>query len=84
MNAAVNQLDDSLGKLGAEAALFDHHGQESGAENVHLEPGHGLEGVVSFASRPVSQKAVQVGMPLELVAVRLDAEETAFDRSEPF
>ncbi len=46
---------------------------ESGAENVRVEPGNGLEGVVSFVPGPVGQKAVQVGMPVKLVAVGLDA-----------
>ena len=34
-----------------------------------------MEGVVSFAPGPVGQKAVQVGMPVKLVAVRLDGED---------
>ena len=79
VKAAVAPVRDVLGKLGAEAPLGDHHGQdllaESGAENVRVEPGDGLEGVVTFAPGPVGQQAVQVGMPVELVAVRLDGED---------
>ena len=37
----------------------------------------GVEGVVSCAPGPVGQQAKQVGMPVELVAVRLDGEEMA-------
>ena len=79
LKAAVAPVRDVLGKLGAEAPLGDHHGQdllaESGAENVRVEPGDGLEGVVSFAPGPVGQQAMQVGMPVELVAVGLDGED---------
>ena len=79
LKAAVEPVRDVLSKLGAEAALGDHHGQdllaESGAENVRVEPGDGLESAVTFAPGPVRQQAVQVGMPVELVAVRLDGED---------
>ena len=79
VKAAVAPVRDVLGKLGAEAPLGDHHGQdllaESGAENVRVEPGDGLEGVVTFAPGPVGKQAMQVGMPVELVAVRLDGED---------
>jgi len=73
LKAAVAPLRDFLGKLGTEAGLFDHHGQdllaESGAKNVRVESGNGLEGFVTFAPGPVGQQAVQVEMPVELVAI---------------
>ena len=80
LKTAVAPVRDVLGKLGAEAPIGEHHGQdllaENGAENVRVEPGDGLEGIVSFAPGPVLQKAMQVGMPVELVAVGLDGKDT--------
>ncbi len=64
MKAAVAPVRDVLGKLGAEAPLGDHHGQdllaESGADNVRVEPGDGWEGVLSFAPGPVGQQVIQL------------------------
>ena len=56
MKAAVAPVRDVLGRLGAEAALGDPHGQdllvESGAENVRVEPGDGLNRRRLFCPRP--------------------------------
>jgi len=63
--------------LGTLASVIHPSSSPTGAgdENVRVEPGDGLKGVVTFAPGPVGQQTVQVGMPVELLAVGLDGKD---------
>ncbi len=68
LKAVVAPVRDVLGKLGAEAALGDHHGQDllakSGVENVRVESGNELEGVVTLPQAPSASRLCRWGCQL--------------------